>query len=136
FSAHDGGPGAEADANKTQSETKEQENEINEQNDEGTTVKLRHASLGDYLRSAGIKHTHMTARLSDGEFELASLSMQIMCDPNKDLSDIWQYATESWLEHLAKVDHSSASREQVFQIALRIAQVLTSPDSAKRMISY
>jgi hypothetical protein len=135
FSSHEGDPDAEADANKIQDKTKEQENEIDEQNDENTTVKLRHASLGDYLRSIGIKRTHMTARLSDGEFELALLSMQIMCDPNKDLSALWEYATESWLQHLAKVDHSSASREQVFQIALRIAQVLTSPDSAKLMIN-
>jgi hypothetical protein len=136
FSSHEGEPDAESDATQTQDQTKGQENEIDEQNDRNTTVKLRHASLGDYLRSIGIKRMHMTARLSEGEFELASLSMQIMCDPTEDLLDLMDYATTSWLQHLAKVDHSSAGRAQVFQIVLRIAQTLTSPDSARHMMSF
>jgi hypothetical protein len=137
LSSYEGNPDAETDAAQAHdNETKKEENEIEEQSDADTTIKLRHASLGDYLRSFEIKRTRMTARLFDGELELASFCMQIMCDPSKILSALWTYATQSWLQHLAKVDLSSASREQVFHIALMIAQTLTSPESAKRMIEF
>jgi tetratricopeptide (TPR) repeat protein len=134
FSANEE-PRAEADPKVIEDKAKEQD-DIDRQNDDETTIKLRHASLGDYLRSNDIKRTRLTARLSEGELELASLCMQIVCDPNKDLSELWEYAAASWLQHLRKVDDSSLSRTDVFQVALRIAQVLTSPESARQLIHY
>lgn len=141
FSAHEE-PHAETGLTIVENKTKEpddkkkEQEDIDRQNDDETTVKLRHASLGDYLRSNDIKRTRLTARLSEGEFELASLTMQIVCDPNKDLSDIWEYAAFSWLQHLIQIDEKSLSAPEIRQIALRIALVLTSPESVPQLIAH
>jgi hypothetical protein len=118
----------------SESESEIDENEAEEQEEERqreTFVHLRHASLGDYVKTNDLKTTRILFNVREAKLHIVLTNLRIICEGPNVPEPLWLYAMENWLSQLGDLDERSVSPEDTKVIAEYIAKIFTSEPLGK-----
>lgn len=128
----DAGEGDDADSASLLDEDAAQQEEENRQKE--IQVKVRHASIGDFLNSKGLKTSAILFSRGDATFHSVELSLRIILEgvsaPVR-ISDLWLYAMTNIFDQLRNLDERSISPQQTVFIIEGLWQLFNSEPLAK-----
>ncbi|KAF2794591.1 hypothetical protein K505DRAFT_324678 [Melanomma pulvis-pyrius CBS 109.77] len=103
-----------------------------------TKVNVRHASVGDFLNSKGLKTSTVLFSREDAAFHTAELSLRIICEgasaPLTISWDVWFHAMTNIFEQLDNVDEKTTAPYQT-EIIIELLWVLFNSEALAKFIS-
>jgi hypothetical protein len=98
-------------------------------------VKVRHASLSDFLNSEELKTSSILSNRVDAAFHAAELSLRIICEgasPQLTISEsLWLYAMTNIFEQLRNLDEVAVSPQQTEYLIEKLWQLFNSEPLAQ-----
>ena len=105
------------------------DNLMNKSDPASTTIRLSHASIGDFFREASQDTpTAVGVHTNDAELRLAKYCLGLLCDVGADSwserqSSLYEYASNFFQDHLSQIDISTIEVAEKQEIAKHLAQI-------------